>query len=788
MTRVYICMTLRRSVLVGCIVGYLGLILAIAPDAFSQTSCAPKALLTHSCMHLSRTPVIGRSQAASTRTTASGTTSIAPGDLIVSSISDEVDEYTPSGTFVQRLMTSADGLGLPAGSALDGAGNLYVTDFTNDQILKRDAVTGAVSVFASNSTLGNGQSFNSPESIAFDQGYANLFVSDANRHGPGGGINVVSAATGRGTGFYPLPSSNGSAGTGESDWLAFDVHARLFMTNENPAQGVMQVDQNTGDIVQPSLVANLPNEGYALSFDKNGDLWVGDTDTIREFTPTGAPVATITNSSFSTIFAAVFNKTGDQLYAGDLSTGAVYDYDLQGKLLGSFNASSGVSGLSVAGVAVPPNSGRSGIEIAKSANEPVVAVNPTNPQNIAVAFNHAVGKKLRCGYRVTADGGATWTPALSSPPRDLPEPTVDRVKLEGAGDPSLAFTGSGTLYFGCLSGGDADQSSDPASVQLFGAASSNGGATFGPSRLLVRGFKRKESSGVTQQVTPDLEDLAGDSRPGARTAYMCFQEFVTTSNGNTTSAILELHLGATAGGAPHIQKLGTGSATAGTREAALGCTTTVSSSGKVWVAWRNVGRDRAEADRSDDSGRTFKDLSVLGPMHGNVATCNGGCFNPGRRVYVAASPVPGDDRVVGAWENFEGRKHDDVLTSLYSGGVWPSRPDLLVSGATQPSLAWGADGNVLHGYYRNPSTSRIGAKLTYELNHAPPSTPFGSPLSFGNAPSTELEHLRPFVPPSFQGRFGDYNGVAETNGVAYGVWTDNGSTSGNAQTVWFGHG
>jgi GDSL-like Lipase/Acylhydrolase family len=288
---------------------------------------------------------------------------IAKGDLAVS-LPTGVDEYTPTGTFVQHLITSSDGLVYPTGSAFDGNGNLYVTDFSGDRILRRDALTGAVTVAASDATLGNGHTFNAPESIVFNKGYTQMYVSDANRGGPGGGINIVDTSTGAGAGFYPLPTSSGSLGMGESDWLALDANSNLYMTNENPSQGIMKVDQTTGDIVQPSLVSSLPDDGYALSFDKNGNLWVGDTTSILKYGADGTPLKTITNTSFNLVFSAVFNATGDQFYAGDLGNGNVYTYDLNGNLLNSFNAGGGVSGLSVSGAFVPPNIGSLGKYVA----------------------------------------------------------------------------------------------------------------------------------------------------------------------------------------------------------------------------------------------------------------------------------------------------------------------------------------------------------------------------------------------------------------------------------------
>lgn len=283
---------------------------------------------------------------------------IAKGDLVASLGTGDVNEYAPDGTLVQTLAT---GLNAPTGSAFDGSGNLYVTEFGTNDIVKINGITGAQTVFSDNTILGDASSFNSPESIAFGPGYTKMYVSDANRNGPGGGIHVLDPATGKALGFLSLPTSSGSAGAGESDWLAFDKSGSLFMTNENPAQGIMQVDLSGGDIVQPSLVANLPDDGYALSFDSGGNIWLGDTTSVLEYTSSGTLIRTITNPDFSQLFAAAFNPPFNTVYMGDLNTGSIFTYDLAGNLLGSFNAGAGIQGLSVAGTAVappPPPSGR----------------------------------------------------------------------------------------------------------------------------------------------------------------------------------------------------------------------------------------------------------------------------------------------------------------------------------------------------------------------------------------------------------------------------------------------
>ena len=141
---------------------------------------------------------------------------------------------------------------------------------------------------------------------------------------------------------------------GESSWLAFSASGVLYMTNENPTQGIMQVDQSTGDIEQPSFVANLPNYGKAMSFDASGNLWLDDYDSIQEYSPTGSLLRNITNPSFISLFAGAFDPSLKTFYAGQLGGSfEIFSYDLNGNLQASFNTESGVQGLSVAGTVLP---------------------------------------------------------------------------------------------------------------------------------------------------------------------------------------------------------------------------------------------------------------------------------------------------------------------------------------------------------------------------------------------------------------------------------------------------
>jgi RHS repeat-associated protein len=188
-----------------------------------------------------------------------------------------------------------------------------------------------------------------------------MYVSDADRFGTGGGIHIVDPVTGEGIGFLPIPSAAGEGFfgrpgplAGESDWLAFNAAGNLFMTDEDPSQGVMQVNLSTGDIITPSFAANLPNTPYALSFDTNGDAWLGDTNGVLEFSPSGAVLRSIPILNYAVVFSAVFDPSGQVFYAGDNSaSGRVYEYDVSGTLLGTFTTPDNVNGLSVAGGFMP---------------------------------------------------------------------------------------------------------------------------------------------------------------------------------------------------------------------------------------------------------------------------------------------------------------------------------------------------------------------------------------------------------------------------------------------------
>ncbi|GEM_PF-6121889 len=102
--------------------------------------------------------------------------------------------------------------------------------------------------------------------------------------------------------------------------------------------------------------------------------------------------------------------------------------------------------------------------------EPVVAVNPTAPNNIVVAWLSAAFGTSVITVRYSTDGGLTW-----SSPRFMPH-AVSGFK---SADPTLAFGEDGTLYLAYV-----DYSRDSGFVVL--TTSTDGGATWSSPRIVVR--------------------------------------------------------------------------------------------------------------------------------------------------------------------------------------------------------------------------------------------------------------------------------------------------------------
>jgi len=189
--------------------------------------------------------------------------------------------------------TSAE-LNYPSALALDGAGNLYIADATNNVIRTVNGSTGVITTFAGDGVGGNSgdgglataAEMYDPTGVALDSA-GNVYIADSGNSA----IRMVTASTGVistvvGTGFFSDSGDGGpalSAGIQQPIGLAFDNSGDMFIAEESgrirevtKATGVITTVAGNGDagfsgdgglatdaeISEPSLAVDAANNVY----------------------------------------------------------------------------------------------------------------------------------------------------------------------------------------------------------------------------------------------------------------------------------------------------------------------------------------------------------------------------------------------------------------------------------------------------------------------------------------------------------------------------------------------
>ena len=211
-------------------------------------------------------------------------------------------------------------LNLPLGTAVDGSGNLYIADSSNNLVRKVVSSNGIITTAAGNGSAGysgdGGQaasaSLSNPQSVAVD-GLGNLYIGD-NLNGV---VRKVTVATGiistvAGDGTFGYSDDGGSARGAQLasiNGVAVDGAGNLYIADSNR---IRKVTAATGII---TTVAGSVSNGYsgdggpatsallnaplAVAVDSAGNLYIGDSNRVRKVVAATGIISTVAGNGTS---------------------------------------------------------------------------------------------------------------------------------------------------------------------------------------------------------------------------------------------------------------------------------------------------------------------------------------------------------------------------------------------------------------------------------------------------------------------------------------------------------
>jgi PEP-CTERM motif len=261
------------------------------------------------------------------------------GDVFVAIGNGQVNEYTPSGVFVQN-MNNGTGNFYTTGMAFDSAGNLYVTNF-NSTISKFDNSGNLV-----NAAWVTGQTNN--ESISMPGGLFPALVGDASQNT----IGQYSSAGGAAINTYTVQIED--RGT---DWVDLQANGKtVYYTSEGTT--IFSYDISTATQNAP-FATGLTGPVYALRGISSGPLagyvLVANSANALLLNPSGV-IATVyvLPGNGGIDFALNLDPTGTAFWTADLATGNVWEVRISdGAILQQWNSGFGgqTAGLAVFGEA-----------------------------------------------------------------------------------------------------------------------------------------------------------------------------------------------------------------------------------------------------------------------------------------------------------------------------------------------------------------------------------------------------------------------------------------------------
>jgi len=166
-------------------------------------------------------------------------------------------ETLASGTYTQSTAIGS-GLSLPQGVAVDGSGNLYIADTGSSLVLKETLLAGSYT----QSTVGSGLS--APQGVAVDES-GNVYIADT------GNNQVLIETLSAGTYTQSIVANSGLSGPGG---VAVDGSGNVYIANTGLGQVLLET-LSAGTYTQSTVVSGLSGvQGVAV--DATGNVYAAD--------------------------------------------------------------------------------------------------------------------------------------------------------------------------------------------------------------------------------------------------------------------------------------------------------------------------------------------------------------------------------------------------------------------------------------------------------------------------------------------------------------------------------
>ena len=308
------------------------------------------------------------------------------------SSNNAIKEWIASTQLVTTLLSS--GLNFPAAVALDGQGNVYIADSYNNAIKEWNASTHVVTTLVSSG-------LSEPANVAVD-GQGNVYIADTSNNA----IKEWNASTQTVTTLV-------SAGLNTPFGVAVDALGNVYIADTSN-NAIKEWSAST-HLVTTLLSAGL-NYPTAVAVDGRGNLFIADAynDAIKEWNALTQAVTTLVSSGIQSCYGVAVDGIGN-VYISDTFNNAIKVDDLGYVALGSTSKSEPpAAGSDSVSVQVLP----AALPVTATSDQTWLSINSTSGGTISFSFTANTGAARTAhitvlGQQITVMQSAPGVPVLA---------------------------------------------------------------------------------------------------------------------------------------------------------------------------------------------------------------------------------------------------------------------------------------------------------------------------------------------------------------------------------------